>query len=215
MTKKGRILEAVKKEKIIAIIRTDDYFVAENCTGALIEGGVKCVELTFTCRFAHTMLEKLALKFGGNAVIGAGTVLDAETARIALLSGAEFFVTPSLNGEVIKLGNRYGVPTFPGVASPTEAVKAMEFGAEAVKLFPASAFSPRIIGDLLAPLPALEIVPTGGVDLTNFRDWLKAGAFACGIGGSLVKGAKEGDFASVRKKAAEFRSVADEFINNF
>ena len=211
MLRKSKKLDFVEKEKIIAIIRTDDFSVAENCTSSLIEGGVRCIELTFTCRFAHSMLERLAQKFGSDALIGAGTILDSETARIALLSGAEFFVTPSVNEEVIKLGNRYGVPTFPGVSSATEAVKAMEYGAEAVKLFPASSFLPRVIGDLKAPLPSLEIVPTGGVDLANFRDWLKAGAFACGVGGSLVRGAKSGDFLFVKKQAAQFRLIADEF----
>ena len=108
MLRKSKILDFVEKEKIIAIIRTDDFSVAENCTSSLIEGGVRCIELTFTCRFAHSMIERLAQKFGSDALIGAGTILDSETARIALLSGAEFFVTPSVNEEVIKLGNRYG-----------------------------------------------------------------------------------------------------------
>lgn len=120
-------------------------------------------------------------------------------------------MTPSVNEEVIKLGNRYGVSAFPGVSSATEAVKAMTYGAEAVKLFPASSFSPCVIGDLKAPLPSLEIMPTGGVDLANFREWLKAGAFACGVGGSLMRGAKSGDFLSVKKQAAQFRLIADEF----
>ena len=204
MLKKYKILEKVQKEKIVAIVRVDSAEKAEKSFDALYEGGIKVVEMTFTIPYAHSILENLSKKYGAYMTVGAGTVLDSETARIAMLSGAEFIVSPSLDKGVAEICNRYSVPYFCGVATPTEAVNALELGVDVVKLFPASDFKPSIIKDFKAPLPNLEIMPTGGIGLSNIKEWKDAGAFAFGIGGELTKGVKTGDFELVKETAKKF-----------
>lgn len=205
--KKYDILKKVNEEKMVGIIRVDDAAKAEGCFDALMDGGVHCVEMTFTVPYTHTTIEKMTRKFGNDMIIGAGTVLDSETARIAILSGAKFLVTPTLNEGVIRLANRYGVPCFTGVATATEAIKALELGVDVVKIFPANQFSYSIIKDLKGPLPNLEVMPTGGVSVANIGEWIKAGAFACGVGGELTRGAKTGDYDDVRRAAKAFREA--------
>ena len=205
--KKYDVLKQIKEEKIVGIIRVDSVEKAEKTLDALYEGGLKVVELTFTIPYAHTILAALTQKYAGKMVIGAGTILDEATARIAILSGAEFLVTPTVNVEVIKLANRYGIPCLSGINTPTELVAALENGVDVVKLFPASNFKPGIIKDLKAPFPNAEIMPTGGVSLANIKEWIAAGAYACGVGGELVAGAKTGDYASIVKTAKAFKEL--------
>ena len=207
MLKKYAVLERVHQEKIVGIVRVENEEAAENTMAALCEGGIGVAELTFTVRYAHTILEGLTKKYGDKMLLGAGTVLDEATARIAILSGAQFLVTPSLNTDVIRLANRYGIPCFSGVSTPTELQTALEYGVDVVKLFPASCFKPSVIKDWKGPFPNAEIMPTGGVSLGNISEWLSVGAFACGVGGELVAGAKTGDYASVTAKAREFRAL--------
>ena len=208
--KKYDVLKQIKEEKIVGIIRVDSVEKAEKTLDALYEGGLKVVELTFTIPYAHTILAALTQKYAGKMVIGAGTILDEATARIAILSGAEFLVTPTVNVEVIKLANRYGIPCLSGINTPTELVAALENGVDVVKLFPASNFKPGIIKDLKAPFPNAEIMPTGGVSLANIKEWIAAGAYACGVGGELVVGAKTGDYASIVKTAKAFKELVAE-----
>lgn len=208
--KKYDVLKQIKEEKIVGIIRVDSVEKAEKTLDALYEGGLKVVELTFTIPYAHTILAALTQKYAGKMVIGAGTILDEATARIAILSGAEFLVTPTVNVEVIKLANRYGIPCLSGINTPTELVAALENGVDVVKLFPASNFKPGIIKDLKAPFPNAEIMPTGGVSLANIKEWIAAGAYACGVGGELVAGAKTGDYASIVKTAKAFKELVAE-----
>ena len=208
--KKYDVLKQIKEEKIVGIIRVDSVEKAEKTLDALYEGGLKVVELTFTIPYAHTILAALTQKYAGKMVIGAGTILDEATARIAILSGAEFLVTPTVNVEVIKLANRYGIPCLSGINTPTELVAALENGVDVVKLFPASNFEPGIIKDLKAPFPNAEIMPTGGVSLANIKEWIAAGAYACGVGGELVAGAKTGDYASIVKTAKAFKELVAE-----
>ena len=180
---------------------------AEKAVEALYRGGLTVVELTFTAPYAHTVLEGLTQKYRGRMTIGAGTVLDEVTARIAILSGAEFLVTPNVDPAVIRLANRYGVPCLSGVSTPTELVKALECGVDVAKLFPASSFKTSAVKDLKGPFPNAEIMPTGGVSLSNVREWLDAGAFACGVGGELVAGVKTGDYEAVTRAAIAFREA--------
>ena len=125
------------------------------------------------------------------------------------MSGAKFLVTPTLNAEVIKTGNRYGVPVFCGVATATEALTALELGVDVVKAFPAGQFNPSVIKDWKGPLPNLEVMPTGGIGIENVAEWLKAGAFACGVGGAILEGYKEGDFAKVTATAKRFKAAVE------
>lgn len=204
MLKKYEILKKIEQEKIVAIVRVDEADKATKCFDALYKGGINVVEMTFTIPYAHTLLESLSKKFKGEITVGAGTVLDSETARLAIMSGAEFIVSPSFNENVAKLCNRYSVPYFCGINTPTEAITAMEAGVDVVKLFPANNFKPSIIKDLKGPFPNIEVMPTGGVNLQTIKDWLKAGAFACGVGGDLVNGYKTGDYDSVTASAKKF-----------
>lgn len=207
MLKKYEVLKKIEKEKIVAIVRVDSEDKAVKCFDALYEGGIKVVEMTFTIPYAHSILESLSKKYGKVMTVGAGTVLDSETARIAMLSGAEFIVSPSLDKGVAEICNRYSVPYFCGIATPKEAVNALELGVDVIKLFPATDFNPSIIKDLKAPLPNLEIMPTGGIGLINIKAWKEAGAFSFGIGGELTKGVKTGDFVLVKETAKKFAEV--------
>lgn len=204
MLKKYQTLSKVEQEKIVAIVRVDDAEKAIKCFDALYKGGIKVIEMTFTIPYAHTMLEKLSKEYRGEMTIGAGTVLDSETARIAILSGAEFIVSPSFNAGVAKLCNRYSVPYLCGVNTPTEAITAMEAGVDVVKLFPANNFKPSVIKDFKGPFPNIAVMPTGGVNLQTIKEWVKAGAFACGVGGELVNGYKTGDYDSITEAAKRF-----------
>jgi 2-dehydro-3-deoxyphosphogluconate aldolase/(4S)-4-hydroxy-2-oxoglutarate aldolase len=137
-------------------------------------------------------------------LIGAGSVLDAETARACILAGAEYIVSPSLDEETIAMCNRYQKAVMPGAMSVTEVVKAMKFGADIIKIFPATLFGPKIIKAVKGPLPQAPLMPTGGVSLDNVKDWIKAGSLAVGVGSSLSKGAKTGDYEQVTETAKEF-----------
>lgn len=204
LLKKYKTLNKIYESKIIAIVRVDDADKAIKCFDALYKGGIKAIEITFTVPYVHSILEKLSKSYKGVISIGAGTILDSETARLAILSGAEFIVSPSFNEGVARLCNRYSVPYFCGVTTPTEAITAMEYGVDVVKLFPASAFEPRIIKDFKGPFPNIEIMPVGGVNLQTINDWLNAGAFACGVGSELVNGYKTGDYDLITSTAQKF-----------
>ena len=151
-------------------------------------------------------IQFMAEKYRNNdkVVIGAGTVLDPETARAVILAGANYVVSPGLNVETIKLCNRYRVPMLPGVMSPTEAITALEAGCDIIKVFPGNVVGPGAISSFKGPLPQGDFMPSGGVDVDNVDKWIKAGACAVGTGSSLTKGAKTGDFAAVTAKAREF-----------
>ena len=207
MIKKYDILKKIQEERIVGIIRENDVKKIEKIFDSVYEGGLRVVELTFTCDYPHSLLEQISRKYKGKMCIGAGTVLDAATARIAIISGAEFIVTPSLNEEVIKTANRYGVPCMVGVATPTELITALEMGVDVVKLFPAKNMDYSTVKLLKGPFPNVEIMPTGGISKANICDWLNAGAFACGVGGELVAGAKKDDYELVVKTVKEFKEL--------
>jgi 2-dehydro-3-deoxyphosphogluconate aldolase/(4S)-4-hydroxy-2-oxoglutarate aldolase len=181
-------LKRVIESGIVAVIRAPSGEVLADVAEALVAGGVQVMEVTFTVPRALQVLEQVAERLGNRILLGAGTVLDAETARAAILAGAEFIVSPSTNLDVIRLCRRYDKAVMPGALTPTEVVTAWEAGADIVKVFPADAVGgPKYLKALQAPLPQIKLMPTGGVDLTTAADFIRAGACALGVGGSLVE----------------------------
>lgn len=173
------------EEKLIAIIRNiDPNHVLEVCQ-ALYEGGIQVMEITMNSPKALSLIEEVSDKLGDKVVVGAGTVLDPETARAAILAGAQFLISPTVHLETIKMTKRYGAISIPGAFTPTEILTAYEHGADMIKVFPAL-LGPEYIKSILGPLAQIPLLATGGVDLTNIKDYLTAGAVGCGIGGSLV-----------------------------
>ncbi|PTY06203.1 2-dehydro-3-deoxyphosphogluconate aldolase [Opitutaceae bacterium EW11] len=207
--KKDAVLSKIKTEKVVALIRADSPDGLLDCARALAAGGLTSIELTMTTPGAIRMLEKATAELP-DFIFGLGTVLDAETARAGILAGAKFIVTPALRPDVITLCRRYSIPVFSGALTPTEVVNAWEAGADAVKIFPAEFFGPAYIKSIKAPLPHIDLVPTGGVNENNVGDFLKAGATATAAGSSLVdsKAFKEKNWAAITAKAKAFAAAA-------
>jgi 2-dehydro-3-deoxyphosphogluconate aldolase / (4S)-4-hydroxy-2-oxoglutarate aldolase len=203
--KKAALLQKLSTEKVIALIRADGPDGLLDCARALAAGGLTSIELTMTTPGAIRVLEKASAELP-DFIFGLGTVLDAETARAGILAGAKFIVTPALRPDVIELCQRYSVPIFSGALTPTEVVNAWERGADAAKIFPAEFFGPGYIKSLKAPLPQVELVPTGGVTAANVGEFIAAGAFATAAGSSLVeaKALKERDWAAITARARAF-----------
>ena len=203
--KKDAILSKIRTEKVIALIRAENSDGLLDCAKALADGGLTSIELTMTTPGAIRMLEKATSELP-DFLFGMGTVLDAETARMGILSGARFVVTPALRPDVITLCKRYSIPIFSGALTPTEVVNAWEAGADAAKIFPAEFFGPAYIKSLKGPLPHVEMVPTGGVTAENVGEFIKAGAYATAAGSSLVeaKALKEKNWAAITAKAKAF-----------
>ena len=203
--KKEAILSKIRTEKVVALIRAESPDGLLDCAKALAEGGLTSIELTMTTPGAIRMLEKASAELP-DFLFGLGTVLDSETARAGILAGAKFIVTPALRTDVITLCRRYSVPIFCGAFTPTEIVNAWEAGADAAKVFPAEFFRPAYIKSVKAPLPQIELVPTGGVNAENVGEFLKAGAFATAAGSSLVdaKSLKEKNWAAITARAKAF-----------
>lgn len=199
-------LKLVRETGIIAIMRarSSDQLIA--AADAIKAGGVRVIEVTMTTPGALSVISEATKKYGSEVLFGAGTVLDPETARAAILAGAGFIVAPTLNLEVIRLCNRYSVPVMPGCATPTEMLTAWEAGADMIKLFPADVGGPDLVKAILAPLPQLQIVPVGGVDLNTAAAFIRKGAVALGVGGSLIdqKLLNSGDMAELTRRAAAF-----------
>lgn len=192
---------------VVAVLRAPNGEVLLDVAGALLAGGVEAIEVTFTVPGAHRVIEQVAAKLGDKVLLGAGTVLDPETARIAILSGAEFIVGPGVNVDVIQLCRRYDKAVLPGALTPTEVITAWQAGADIVKIFPSELTGPGYIKALRGPLPQIRMMPTGGVNLDTAAEFLKAGACALGIGGSLVE-AK----AVANKDMARIESLARQYI---
>lgn len=202
---KEQILTRIQECGIVAVVRAETAEQAEKITDACIEGGVAAIELTFTVPHADKVIEALSKKYTPEQIIlGAGTVMDAATARIAMLAGANYIVSPYLDLDTVKMCNRYRTAVMPGVMSVREAVTAMEAGADILKIFPGDLFGPKIIKAIKGPIPYAKMMPTGGVDVSNVGEWIKAGAVAVGAGSSLTAGAKTGDYAKITETAKEF-----------
>jgi 2-dehydro-3-deoxyphosphogluconate aldolase/(4S)-4-hydroxy-2-oxoglutarate aldolase len=208
--KKESVLAKIKAEKIIGIIRAESPAGLLDCARALAAGGLTSIELTMTTPGAIAMLEKACAELP-DFLFGLGTVLDPETARTGILAGAKFIVTPALRPAVVTLCRRYSVPVFCGALTPTEIVGAWEAGADAVKVFPAEFFGPAYIKSVKAPLPHIELVPTGGVTPETIGDFLRAGAMAGAAGSALIdnKALQDKNWAAITAKAQAFvRAVA-------
>jgi 2-dehydro-3-deoxyphosphogluconate aldolase/(4S)-4-hydroxy-2-oxoglutarate aldolase len=205
MLPKLDILKRLTDAGLVAVVRAETADQATRIADAVLEGGCPGIEVTFTVPGAHRVIEALAARYKpSELILGAGTVLDPETARIAILSGATYVVSPSLNPETVRLCNRYQIPIMPGAMTIRDVIEAMEAGADIIKLFPGEAFGPSIIRAIKGPLPQAPLMPTGGVDVNNVGEWIKAGAVAVGAGSSLIGGAKTGDYAAITKLARQF-----------
>ena len=176
----------IEQDGVVAVVRLDDLSRAVPLTEALVAGGVRAVEFTFTNPAAATAITAAREVLGDRALIGAGSVLDAETARVAILAGAAFVVTPTVSLPVIEICNRYGVATVIGALTPTEILTAWQAGATYVKVFPASLGGPRYLRDVRGPLPQVKLIPTGGVDAANAGEFIRVGAVAVALGSNLV-----------------------------
>lgn len=191
---KHSIINQLAEMKVVAVIRGQHAEEAAQLSKAAIEGGIRAIELTYTTPQIEEAFKHLV---NTDALIGAGSVLDSETARHAILSGAQFIVSPYFVEGVAKLCNRYGVPYMPGCMTIREMATALEAGCDVLKLFPANHFDPSFIKSVNGPLPNVRIMPTGGVNLDNMNDWLQAGAVATGIGSDLNKAYKSGGYDAV------------------
>src|SRR5438270_9561975 len=206
MTSK-EILAFITDIGIVPVIRTSSAETAVQAVEAIYNGGVRAAEITMTVPGAVRALEKVADQFGDRIMLGAGTVLDPETARICMLAGAQFFVTPSLRVSTIEMAKRYSKVICPGALTPTEVLAAWEAGADAVKIFPCgNVGGAKYIKALKGPFPQIEMVPTGGVNLETIGDFLKAGSCACGVGGELVdnKSVTGGRFDVIEERARQY-----------
>ena len=202
---KLRILGKIVDSGLVAVVRAEGSEQASRIADACAEGGVGAIEITFTVPGAAAVIADLARRDSARDIlIGAGTALDPETARIAILAGAQFIVGPSLNPETARLCNRYQIPYMPGAATIREIVEAMECGADIIKIFPGETLGPAFVKAVRGPLPHACLMPTGGVSVENVGEWIKAGCVAVGVGGNLTAGAKRGDFQSITDLARKF-----------
>jgi 2-dehydro-3-deoxyphosphogluconate aldolase/(4S)-4-hydroxy-2-oxoglutarate aldolase len=199
-------LQRVLDTGIVAILRAPSSEQLVNVARALYDGGIDVIEVTFTVPRALEILAEVKRDLGNKVLLGAGTVLDPETARAALLAGAEFLVSPVVNVDVIRLCRRYDKLAMPGAFTPTEILTAWDAGADVVKVFPADVGGPNYLKAIAGPLPQVRLMPTGGVDLTTLRDFVKAGACAVGLGSALVEksAVQKGDMARIRDLASQY-----------
>jgi len=201
------ILSVITDVALVPVVRTSTAEETLQAVEAIYRGGIRAAEITMTVPGAVRALEKLADRFGDKILLGAGTVLDAETARICMLAGAEFLVCPSLRPATIEMAKRYSKVVCPGALTPTEVLTAWEAGADAVKIFPCgNVGGAKYIKALKGPFPQIEMIPTGGVNLETAGEFLKAGACAVGVGGELVdaKCMKEGRYDLIEERARQF-----------
>ena len=189
--RKHEVLQRIEDVGVVAVVRAENSQEAKKIALACMEGGIDSIEITFTVPGADKVIEALNEEFGDKLLVGAGTVLDSETARIAILAGAKYIVSPGFDLDTAKLCNRYQIPYMPGCMTITEMIKAMEAGADVIKVFPGSAFGPSFIKAIKGPLPQGVLMPTGGVSIDNVGEWIKNGCIAVGVGGNLTKGTSE------------------------
>ncbi len=202
---KEKVIQRITDAGIVAVVRAESAEQAKKIADACIEGGVPAIELTFTVPKADKVIAELSEMYSEDQIIlGAGTVLDSETARIAILAGAQYIVSPCFDIETAKLCNRYRVPYMPGCMTIKEVITAMEAGADIIKIFPGEVFGPKIIKAINGPIPQARMMPTGGVSADNVDEWIKAGAVAVGAGSSLTAGAKKGDYEAIVKEGKKF-----------
>lgn len=206
MRTKYENLKTIMESGMVLIIRTDSEEEAKKVATAAVEGGVKALEITMSCANALGVISYLAKQYADqDVVVGAGTILDAETANAAMLAGARLLVSPNLNPNMLEIANRYQAVTVSGAMTPTEILNTVNSGADLVKLFPADFLGPEYVKNIKAPLPQAAIVPTGGVNPGNVKEWFAAGCCALGVGSYISKAhKKDGDYGKVTAAAQEF-----------
>ncbi|MEK4947829.1 bifunctional 4-hydroxy-2-oxoglutarate aldolase/2-dehydro-3-deoxy-phosphogluconate aldolase [Carnobacterium sp. FSL W8-0810] len=204
--KKVNILQRIEEAGVIAVLRGETKEEVLKTSHAVIKGGIRSIELTFTVPEANEIIKELADYYKGHddVVIGAGTVLDATTARLAIMAGAQYIVSPSFNPATAEMCNLYQIPYLPGCMTITEMETALKSGVDIVKLFPGSVYGPSVVKAFKAPLPYLNIMPTGGVSIDNMAEWFNEGVVAVGVGGNLLEPVKTGDFDKVTELAAQY-----------
>jgi len=195
-------LKRIEECGVVAVVRAKDAEEAIKIADACMAGGVKGIEITYTVPGATEIIAELTKKYTPDQmIVGAGTVMDPETARAAIMAGANYIVSPCLNVETVKLCNRYQIACMPGAMTLKEAIEVVEAGGDIVKVFPGNLFGPKIIKAFKGPCPQLRMMPTGGVNADNAGEWIKAGAVAVGAGSDLTAGAKTGDFEAITEVA--------------
>ena len=195
---KSEVLKRLTDCGVVAVVRADSEEMAIRIAEACIKAGIVGIEITFTVPGAAEIIKTLTQKYSPEEMlVGAGTVLDSETARTAMLAGANYIVSPCLDVPTVKTCLRYGVACMPGAMTIKEVVECMEAGADIVKIFPGNLFGPKIIKSIKGPLPQAKMMPTGGVNADNAGEWIRAGAVAVGAGSDLTAGAKTGDWDSI------------------
>ncbi|MGI1693757.1 bifunctional 2-keto-4-hydroxyglutarate aldolase/2-keto-3-deoxy-6-phosphogluconate aldolase [Streptococcus uberis] len=208
---KSEIISQLLTQKLVVVIRGNTEEEAYEASKACIAGGITAIEIAYSNNKASQVIEHLTNDYinSKNVIVGAGTVLDAVTARMAILAGAKFIVSPAFSAETAKICNLYAIPYLPGCMTLTEITTALEYGCELVKLFPGGTIGQDFISSIRAPLPQVQVMVTGGVNSENAKEWLQAGASAIGIGGEFNKLALEGRFQDITIKASEFRNKVE------
>jgi 2-dehydro-3-deoxyphosphogluconate aldolase/(4S)-4-hydroxy-2-oxoglutarate aldolase len=202
--RKEQVIENVMKSGLIVVVRAQSAEEAYRITDACLEGGVKLIEITFTVKGAHHVIEELSKKYDEkDLILGAGTVMDEQTARTAILSGAQYIIAPHLDIPTVTMCHRYRVVAMPGCMTPREIAMATEAGVDIVKVFPGEVLGTQFIKAVKGPMPYLNLVVNGGVDENNAKDWIKAGACGVGVGGNITKFAKTGEYKKITATAKQ------------
>ena len=202
---RAELLNKVIQSGVVSVVRAESGEKALKIVEAVISGGITSIELTYSVPRANEVISDLVAKYlGTDVVIGAGTVLDPTSARLAIVAGAQFIVSPSFNKEVAKICNLYQIP---GILTPLEAQKALEYGSELIKLFPGDITGPKMIKDLKGPFPYINILPSGGVNVDNVAEWFAAGAVAVSAGGGVTAPAANNNYSGVTENAKKFMAA--------
>ena len=212
MADRAQTVDRLCRAGVVAVVRASSSEQLLDVAKALAAGGVDCIEITMTTPNALAIIEQCRRELGDAILTGVGSVLDPQTARLAILAGAQFVVSPILNLEIIQTAHRYGLPCVPGAFTPTEILTATAGGADMVKVFPATKLGPEFFRDVLAPMPHLKLTPTGGVDANTAGDFIRAGACTLGVGSALVskKALAEQNYALLTDTARQFVQIVAE-----
>ncbi|MEB6214139.1 bifunctional 2-keto-4-hydroxyglutarate aldolase/2-keto-3-deoxy-6-phosphogluconate aldolase [Mammaliicoccus sciuri] len=202
--KKYKILNQLHENYLVAVVRGDDEDETKKIVDEIIKGGFKNIEITFTVPNAEEVINQVHKQYGNDIVLGAGTVLDAATAQIAINKGAQYIVSPHLDTNISKLCNVYSIPYLPGCSSATEIIEALRYGSDLIKLFPGGQLGAGFIKDIKGPVPNVELMPSGGVNLDNVSDWIEKDSFAVGIGGDLTKEFTGNNYEVISEKAQKY-----------
>ncbi|KST97087.1 bifunctional 2-keto-4-hydroxyglutarate aldolase/2-keto-3-deoxy-6-phosphogluconate aldolase [Lactococcus lactis] len=205
---RAELLNKVIQSGVVSVVRAESGEKALKIVEAVVSGGITSIELTYSVPRANEVISDLVAKYlGTDVVIGAGTVLDPTSARLAIVAGAQFIVSPSFNKEVAKICNLYQIPYVPGILTPLEAQKALEYGSELIKLFPGDITGSKMIKDLKGPFPYINILPSGGVNVDNVAEWFAAGAVAVSAGGGVTAPAANNNYSGVTENAKKFMAA--------